>query len=83
MDKQEHEEILYRLDERTKRVDDYLNRLDERVAENSKELDYHNERINENEVFIDQAWRFTKTAGAAIAAGVSGAVAAIVSYLHP
>jgi chaperonin cofactor prefoldin len=38
MDEQEKEEILYRLDERTKRVDNHLARLDNRVSENEDEL---------------------------------------------
>lgn len=38
MDEQEKEEILYRLDERTKRVDNHLARLDNRVSEAEEEL---------------------------------------------
>jgi hypothetical protein len=39
MDEDEMEEILYRLDERTKRVDDKLNRLDRETTKNSKDID--------------------------------------------
>lgn len=49
MDERQRDEILWRLDERTKRVDDHLERLDRRVAEAENELDEHDNRIQVNE----------------------------------
>lgn len=48
MDEQEKEEILYRLDERTKRVDNHLARLDNRVSENEDELKELKSQTNRN-----------------------------------
>lgn len=39
MDEDERDEILYRLDTRTKRVDNHLNRLDERVENVENDVD--------------------------------------------
>jgi uncharacterized coiled-coil protein SlyX len=39
MDEKEKERILYRLDARTKRVDERLDELNERVSQNEQELD--------------------------------------------
>lgn len=78
MDKKEHEEILYRLDERTKRVDEHLNRLDERVAENSEKLANHDDRIQSNTADVKTG----KGLLAFIAAAISGIVAKLAGMLH-
>lgn len=82
MDEKEQEEILYRLDERTKRVDDHLNRLDSRVRKNRQSLNNHDERISENENFLATIWRVTKATGAAMVGLVSGIGAQVAGILQ-
>lgn len=48
MDDKERDEILYRLDERTKRVDDHLNRLDKRVAQNEESIEDLHDEVQSN-----------------------------------
>lgn len=82
MDDKERDEILYRLDERTKRVDDHLNRLDRRVESNANELDNHEERITNTESFTQTIWRVTKTGVAMMTALLSGLGAAAFEVLY-
>lgn len=82
MDSREQEEILYRLDERTKRVDEKLNDLDERVAENSVTIENHDERISENEDNLNTAWHVIRGIGAGLLAIFSGAGAKLAGLLH-
>lgn len=52
MDSKEQEEILYRLDERTERVDAHLKRLEKEVAENSKDIDDLQSSVDKNTTII-------------------------------
>lgn len=81
MDDQEQEEILYRLDERTKRVDDHLNRLDRRVAENEREIEDHDERISQNEDSVNTARKAVGGLGAALTAGAGGTIAKLAGLI--
>lgn len=73
MDEQEREEILYRLDERTKRVDDYLERHDRRISALETVSDDHEERLSDGENFRSNVWTGAKGTGAAVIAFLSGA----------
>lgn len=53
MDESEHDEILYRLDERTERVDNHLNRLDDIVRENEREIESIKQTSRDNRRDID------------------------------
>lgn len=81
MKESERDEILWRLDERTKKVDDHLERLDQRVEENEKQLDKHNNRITDNEATLETV---TKAGGGLIGfivTTVSGILAHIGGFL--
>lgn len=75
MDQGERDKILYRLDERTKRVDGHLRRLDQRVEEVEEEIESHDDRITDNEgtlrLITKAGTGFVGLATTAIAAGVA------------
>lgn len=73
MDQNERDEILYRLDERTKKVDDHLERLDQRVAENEERIDELTTTVNKNSGNIKVAKR-----ALAVLASAATAIAARV-----
>lgn len=77
MEEKERDEILYRLDERTKRVDDHLNRLDERVSKNEQQINKNDDRITRNSSFLDTIWTATKATGAVVAGLISGIAGAL------
>lgn len=81
MDDSEHEEILYRLDERTKRVDDHLNRLDRRLAEAEEELDHLDERVDENRNTLTILTKGAASIGTIITAGISGIFAKLFGLI--
>lgn len=73
MDEKEKEEVLYRLDERTKRVDEHLTRLDDRIQKNRENLQNHDKRIDDNEASL---WAVGK-----VVQGIGGALLALFSGL--
>lgn len=82
MDDKEQEEILYRLDERTKRVDEYLDRHSMRIAALEETADDHEERLSDGENFRSNVWTGAKGFGAAVLAAISGAGAWIAGIFH-
>lgn len=72
MDQKQRDEILWRLDERTKKVDDHLNRLDERLEEAEKDITKNSEEISDNSDSIELIAKTTRAAGALFAAVISG-----------
>jgi hypothetical protein len=52
MDDKEHDEILYRLDERTERVDEHLNRLEKNVAQNEASIDNIQSKVDRNTTIL-------------------------------
>lgn len=73
MEEDEMEEILYRLDERTKRVDDHLTRLERSVKENEKDLRELNQLTDRNSRDINY--------GKAIIGGLVAAMTAITTRI--
>lgn len=82
MDDQEMEEILYRLDERTKRVDEHLDRLDRQVRENRQTNQDHEERITDNEHTLGTMSRGLKGLAGAVMALFSGAGATFMGFIN-
>jgi hypothetical protein len=82
MDENEREEILYRLDERTKRVDEKLSNFDDRISENREDIETNDERITANSGFLDTLWTGMKVAGAATLAAFSGVGAYLADLIH-
>lgn len=82
MQDKERDEILYRLDERTKRVDEHLDRLERRIANIEKQTDAHEERINDNEDAISTARKGVAGVGSALLAAIGGAAARIAGVLQ-
>lgn len=82
MDDQERDEILYRLDTRTKRVDEHINRLDERLDEHEAVLNDHDEQLSEHENTIDNMRKVGGGIGSAILALLGGIGAKIAGFLH-
>lgn len=82
MDEKEQEEILYRLDERTKRVDDYLERHDRRISALETVSEDHEERLSDGENFRSNVWTGAKGLGAAVLAAISGAGAWLSGIFH-
>lgn len=75
MDEQEKEEILYRLDERTERVDQNLDRLDDKVRKNEQEIRKIDNETKRNSQHLHTAGRvlgFLSASVAAVAAKVLG-----------
>lgn len=82
MDEKERDEILYRLDERTKRVDDHLKRLDERVSEVESELEKQDHRITQNESMLGTIDRAVKFVLSTIVASVGAVMAKIAGLIR-
>jgi t-SNARE complex subunit (syntaxin) len=78
MKEDERDEILYRLDERTKRVDEHLNRLDERVEENEQTIDNIDSRLSDAEKDVNTA----KGVLAFLSAGVSAIIAKVLGFFR-
>lgn len=78
MDDSERDEILYRLDERTKRVDERLTQLDERVSENEEDIDVIAARAQRNE----SALNFGKGVLGVLATALSGLAAKVAGLIH-
>lgn len=78
MDEQEIEEILYRLDERTKRVDENLDRIDRLARQNRKRMQELNLKVQSNEEDIKRG----KGALAIIGTAMSGVLAKIAGLIH-
>lgn len=81
MDEQERDEILYRLDERTERVDDHLKRLERRVGAAEEALDQHDERISSNEYSLSNIRAGLHAVGLSMLAAVSGIGAKLLGFL--
>ena len=71
MDQSERDELLYRLDERTERVDMHLRRIDERVEENSESIDRLEDIVSDHEDELNLAKKAL--------AGIAGLVSAIAA----
>jgi len=82
MDSKERDEILYRLDERTKRVDDHLARLDERLKNVEIDVEDHDYRINENEDDLEIITKTTKSIGGTAVAILSAIFAKLIGVLE-
>lgn len=78
MDEEEREEILIRLDERTKKVDDTIERLEQRTRENSEAIETNAEQIQANS---DQL-KAGKGIIGFIGMILSGLAAKVVGILH-
>lgn len=78
MQEREKEEILYRLDERTKRVDENLDRLDDRVTENSAQIDSLETTSDRNRRDI----QYGKAIIGFLSMVVSSVTAKVVGLLH-
>lgn len=81
MDEKERDEILYRLDERTKRVDDHLDRLDKRLEVLENEVEVHDERIADNEDWIQTANKAATYGGSTVLAGISALLARLAGFI--
>lgn len=82
MDQKDRDEILWRLDERTKRVDDHLNRLDERLEEAESAISDNKENISDNSDSISLIKKTTRAAGVLITAAISGIGAKVAGLLQ-
>lgn len=82
MDEKERDEILYRLDEGTKRVEGHLNRIDSRLGEIEDTVDDHEARISDNEDIIETYNKMAGGAGAALLAAITGAAAKIMGLIR-
>lgn len=82
MDQQERDELLWRLDERTKKVDDHLSRLDERLEEAEEDIDEHDEKISSNEDSIRVIKKAASAGGTGIFAFLSAIGAKVAGLLH-
>lgn len=80
MDEKEQDEILWRVDERTKRIDDHLENIDGRVQENGEDINEVQKDVQKNENDINTI----KAAGGGIftllTAGLSGALAKLGGF---
>lgn len=81
MDDSERDQILARLDARTKRVDEHLDRFEDKFDEHEEKLDNHDERISDNEDAVRDGRRLASALGAAIIAGISGIGAKLAGFL--
>lgn len=81
MDEQEKEEILYRLDERTKKVDENLTRLSGRVAENERSLDEQDDRITSNRNNLSLINNAARVFGVTLLALMSGGGALAIGLI--
>jgi hypothetical protein len=68
MDETEKEEILYRLDERTERVDENLDRLDDKVRKNEQEIHRIDNDTKRNSQHLHTAGRVIGFLSASVAA---------------
>lgn len=81
MDERERDEILWRLDERTKRVDDHLNRLDKRMEDVEESVEQHDDRINDNENSIDTIMKAGGGAIGLVTTSLSALIAHVVGFI--
>lgn len=81
MDSVEQEEILYRLDERTKRVDEQLERINSSIEKHDKEINSLHSKIVENENSINNMSSAAKIGGATLLAIISGIGAKIFGLI--
>lgn len=71
MDEQERDELLWRLDERTKRVDENLDRLHEKTKENRDAIDELEEIVGEHESEIALARKALLGLGGVVSAAAA------------
>lgn len=75
MDEDEKERILYRLDTRTRRVDEQINRIDEKVSENEEDIEQIKTTVLSNKkdlTYGKGVMGFIASAVAAISAKIIG-----------
>jgi len=77
MDEDEKERILYRLDARTKRVDENINRIDEKVSDNEDDI----EEIKTVTLKNRKDLKYGKGVMGFIASTVAGIAAKIIGIL--
>lgn len=81
MDERERDQVLARLDTRTKRVDEHIDRFEKVLDEHEKQLDDHESRIQTNENNIKDGKVIIGTIGSALLAGITGLAAKVAGLL--
>lgn len=72
MDEQEKEEVLYRLDERTKRVDEKFDKLERQVAKNEKQIRDNKETVEYHDTTLNHIKWVVGGIGSILVATISG-----------
>jgi len=81
MDDAERDQVLARLDNRTKRVDEHIDRFEDKLKEHEEQLDDHESRIQTTESDVRNAKVLLGALGTGLLAMLSNISAKVLSIL--